>query len=602
MTSQDSLIGLAEGGQPPEWWPAWQGAVGCYGEALEQLATALEDRVDASGWDVREVMGSGHASGLRPLRALVMAGTASVDDIAAAAALMAPARRTNRVTVRLDPAEIDRSLVAAISEPVCRRLRAVPLGVEDGVLVVAEGESTPLLQAALNELVSACGASGARTVTAADGELAGALQFMAATTIDVGEAAAEGAEVGDAYPALVDTSGDHRLEGAAIQKMLSVASAWKSADIHMSTALDLVEGKRYLTVRLERLGRLVVHDKLPGEAGDRIMARIRAISKMKHDEVRPQDAAVTIVDPITGARTAIRIAAVPLVDGNQMMTLRLLPLMRRDLATLDTVFPPDITPVPLEVLKASLRRPDGLTLVTGPTSEGKSTTLAALINEVVDPSLKIVSAEQPVEYRIPGVDQVEIDESLGFGYPEAVEAFLRSAPKIIMVGEIRSPATAAAAIRAAETGHRVLSTMHVKSAAAAIARLRGLKIGVEEISSSLNLVVAQRLVGTLCHVCNQSDPKCKQCYGEGWGGRTAVMEALMLDDDLVELLSGPRPPTLPEIRKRQIFKFADHARALVEAGLTTAEETERVLGPAAFDEAYDLGDADREDLEDPADP
>ena len=588
MTRPTGVSEPSDGNRPPEWWPSWQDAVRCYGEDLERFAAALENHcVNASQWDVREVMGSGHANGLRPLRSLVMTiGAASVDDIAAAAGAAAaargPAQDTARELIRLDPSQVDLNLVAAISEPVCRRLRAVPLRVDDGVLVVAEGESTPLMQSALSELVSACpGASTTRTVTAGDDQIGGTLQFLAAAALDLGEAAAEGPETGDAYAVLVDTSGNHRVEGAAIQKMLSVASAWKSADIHMSTALDLSDGKRYLSVRLERLGELVAHDKLPGEVGDRIMARIRAISKMKHDEVRPQDAAVTIVDPITKARLAIRIAAVPLVDGNQMITLRLLPLVRQDLSTLDTLFPPDVTPVPAEVLKASLRRPDGLTLVTGPTSEGKSTTLAAIINEISDPSLKIVTAEEPVEYRIPFADQVQIDTGVGFGYPEAIEAFLRSAPKIIMIGEIRNEATASAAMRAAETGHRVLSTLHVKSAAAAITRLRGLKIGVDVISSSLNLIVAQRLLRTLCGACDQNNPSCEMCYGTGWGGRAAVMEALLIDDDVVELIASPVPPTLAAIRERQYFKFADHAMALVESGRTTAEEAARVLGPAA---------------------
>lgn len=587
MTSQEDSSGFTEGDQPPEWWPAWQDAVGCYGEVLERLAAALENRVSDPKWNVREVMGSGHSSGLRPLRALAMAGAVSVDDIAAVAASVAPPRPIERETVHLDPSQVDVSLVAAITEPVCRRHRAVPLGVDGDVLVVAEGESTPLLQTALTELVAACpGASSARPVSASDEQVAETLQWMAASVVDVGEAAAEGTEVRDAYPMLVDTAGDHRLEGTAIQKMLSMASAWKSADIHLSTALDLSDGKRYLTIRLERLGQLVAHDKLPGETGDSIMARIMAISKMKHDTVRPQDAAITTVNPITKARTAIRIAVGPTVDGNQTMTLRLLPLMRRDLATLDTVFPPDITPVPLEVLKASLHRPDGLTLVTGPTGEGKSTTLAALINEVADVSVKIMSAEEPVEYRIPGVEQIQIDRALGFDYPEAIDFFLRSTPRIIMIGEIRNAKTAAATMRAAETGHQVLSTMHVKSAAAAITRLRGLEVNIDVISSSLNLVVAQRLVRTLCNACDQSNPDCKQCYGEGWGGQAAVMEALLIDDDLMDLFSSSVPPTLTAIRDRQLFKFSDHAKALVESGVTTSGEAERILGPAAHDDSY----------------
>lgn len=105
---------------------------------------------------------------------------------------------------------------------------------------------------------------------------------------------------------------------------------------------------------------------------------------------------------------------------------------------------------------------------------------------------------------------------------------------------------------------------------------------MDEVSSSVNLVVAQRLVRTLCTSCDQTNSKCELCYGTGWGGRAAVMEALLIDEALVELLSGPVPPSAHTIRnKHQILRFADHAKALVDAGRTTAEEAKRVLGPAA---------------------
>ena len=192
-----------------------------------------------------------------------------------------------------------------------------------------------------------------------------------------------------------------------------------------------------------------------------------------------------------------------------------------------------------------------------------------------------MTAEDPVEYRIPLADQVQIDTSVGFGYPEAIEAFLRSAPKIIMIGEIINEATASAAMRAAETGHRVLSTLHVKSAAAAITRLRGLKIGVDVISSSLNLIVAQRLLRTLCGACHQNNPSCEMCYGTGWGGRAAVMEALLIDDDVVELLASPVPPTLAAIRKPPVLQVRRPRQGAGGVWADHRREAARVLGPAA---------------------
>jgi len=149
-----------------------------------------------------------------------------------------------------------------------------------------------------------------------------------------------------------------------------------------------------------------------------------------------------------------------------------------------------------------------------------------------------------------------------------------------MIGEIRDETTAVAAVKAAETGHVVLSTLHVKNAAATITRLRGLGIALDQITTSVNLIIAQRLLRTLCKSCGGPQAGCPRCFQTGWAGRSAVMEALQIDEQVIELLN--EPTIYPsKIRDAQVSKFADHAAALINAGETTLEEAQRVLGPAA---------------------
>jgi len=266
--------------------------------------------------------------------------------------------------------------------------------------------------------------------------------------------------------------------------------------------------------------------------------------------------------------------------------------------SLSRLFDVNVMREPYDLLWRAARQTDGLVLVTGRTGSGKSTTLAAVLNEVVAHSTetapdgsthitkKIVPAESPVEYRIPGVDQVAVSTASGgrFGFLDALEAFLRSAPNVIMIGEIRDDKTAAAAVRAAETGHLVMSTLHAKDAASTLSRLRGLGIDADAFASSVSMIVAQRLLRTICPECRQ-DPElakdCDHCYRSGWAGRAAVIEVLEVTEDLLAALTKKRLPQPAEIREMQQVTFARHAQALVAAGKTTQAEVEASLGRLA---------------------
>lgn len=593
----------------PPWVAAMEEAAGMYGDVL---ASALAG-IDGAGHDpdqVRLTCGRGHMHGFRPYRALLAGRALGLDDLEESQANLVAAnmaKRRAKPSHRLNPQEVDADLVAKIGAGECQRLGMVPLGYseDDGRLTVAVSKEQGLRAANRDELMRRHPDFMAIEAVMVDSaELSSALDY--AQTLIASDAGAGGTDSAtgaqappaattteDVYPELIDQAGDRPEVGKALARYLALAIAWRSADLHVSTHIDS-DGQRVGTVRLEYLGTLRSADPpISGKLASDIMGRIAAVSRMQPTQVKPSDSQAMIAVPNTATKTSeryvLRISSIPLVDGSRMMTVRFLPLGRQELTHLDKVFPVDVIDTPSRVLRAAIERPDGLILVTGRTGDGKSTTLAALIHEVVragrveDRGLthdtrKIVTVENPVEYRIPGTDQVQVspDQVEGFGFPAALRAFLRSAPDIIMVGEIRDHDTASAALRAAETGHLVLSTLHVKDVASAVGRLRGLGASVDEIGAAVSLITSQRLLRCPCTTCSQQG--CSACSGTGWARRMAVMEALEVDEALLELLNRDRAPAPSEIREMQQLKFVDHAKVLVEKGHTTPEEVRRVLG------------------------
>lgn len=594
VTAPEAAAGPVPEIDGPAWWEAWwDHAVASFGSSVVRLADELRPaarQLHETPSFPREAIGGGFAAGFRPVRALLVAGF-SVDDVkAAAAAATKPSVVAMPRKVSIDPTRLDKKLINRVGIELCQRHFALPhrIDLRTKQLVVVVTEERPLVRLALNEFHDQIDeVEGARVEIADYKDVAASFEFLTATEDDPEEAEDQEATLSDAAKTYSDLTGtddpETAPEGQFLKALLSVAFAWNSADVHLHTEVNASTGLRQFVARMDWLGELVIYDTMDARRGDRIMARIRALSEMGHDTVRPQDANLAIVEPNGNARYDLRISAVPLVDGCQMMTMRLLPLKRPDLSSLDKLFPPEEMPEASRLLREAINQPDGLILVTGRTGDGKSTTLAAMISEIADHTRKIVTAEDPVEYRIPSANQVQVSTARQFGFGDALRAFLRSAPDVIMVGEIRDEDTAEAAVRAAETGHLVCSTLHVKDAASAITRLRGLAVDVDQIASSLTLVVSQRLVRTLCKACNGTaldaeGEECRNCHGSKWGSRAAVVEALTVTDDLVALLAQPVPPTPTQIRALQPVTFADHAKVLLEAGRTTPDEIKRVFG------------------------
>jgi len=240
----------------------------------------------------------------------------------------------------------------------------------------------------------------------------------------------------------------------------------------------------------------------------------------------------------------------------------------------------------LQNFKDNIYRPNGMVLVTGPTGSGKTTTLYSAIQELNDEETNIMTAEDPVEFALPGVNQVNMKSSIGLNFASALKAFLRQDPDVILVGEIRDKETAEIAVKAALTGHMVLSTLHTNSAVDTIARLINMEIEPFNLVASLNCIVAQRLMRKICDNCRDVDPDgtpdrlmsigvpkswahqykaykgkgCGSCSNTGMKGRVAVHEVLVLNDDIknassIELKSVAIRSGMVSLRQSGIIKI-----------------------------------------------
>ena len=257
-----------------------------------------------------------------------------------------------------------------------------------------------------------------------------------------------------------------------------------------------------------------------------------------------------------------------------------------------------MAPAVLAVLRRTLRTPNGIVLVTGPTGSGKTTTLYGALSELNDGQRNILTVEDPVEYAIEGIGQTQVSTRVGMSFAAGLRAILRQDPDVIMVGEIRDTETAQIAVQASLTGHMVLSTVHTNDAAGAITRLRDIGIESFLLASSLRLVVAQRLVRRLCPHCRQAvapdalatrlmgadylgdvhrSPGCAHCQHTGYAGRIGIHELIVVDDTIRRLITeGADEDAIASAAQAQGDRLAGAARAAVAAGITSVEEAFRV--------------------------
>ena len=320
-----------------------------------------------------------------------------------------------------------------------------------------------------------------------------------------------------------------------------------------------------------------------------IISRIKILSKMDIAEKRlPQDGGFMVK---MGKRFIdLRVSSLPTIYGEKVV-LRILDKSRVPLNLSKLGFlPPE-----LKMIRKGIDASYGLILLTGPTGSGKSTTLYAALNEVKSSTTNILTVEDPVEYRIDGINQVQVKPDIGLTFANSLRSFLRQDPDIILVGEIRDLETAEMTIRAALTGHLVFSTLHTNDAPSTLTRLVDIGIPTYLVTASLRMIIAQRLIRKLCQDCKEpyevkaeNIPKnltltspviykakgCEKCNFLGYKGRSVINEIILLDDDIrAAIHKGANPPQLMELAKKKgTFSLAESGIKKVEEGITSLEE------------------------------
>jgi general secretion pathway protein E len=456
-----------------------------------------------------------------------------------------------------------------------RDVRAIPLRMDEKQIEVAFADPTDpfpaeaIAFAAQRELVPLVGRAG---------DIESALERLYKQEI------AETAQDGEADEAdlerLKDLSSDAPVV-RAVNMMITRAVDMRASDIHIEPSDDA------LRVRLRVDGALRDAETLPQAQKAAVVSRIKVMAGLDIAERRlPQDGRMRVA--VRGHEIDLRVATSPSLHGEGVV-LRILD--RSNLALdFDTLgFSKDVAEQLIHVLK----RPHGIVLVTGPTGSGKTTTLYAALTILNTAERKILTIEDPIEYRLAGVNQMQVKPQIGLTFATALRSFLRQDPDVMMVGEVRDLETAQVAVQAALTGHTILATLHTNSAASTITRL--LDMGVEPflITSTLNAVLAQRLVRRLCPHCRTpgSEGKallaalgktpspnevfykaagCEACNHTGYRGRVAVTEFLTVNEEIARLI-------LARAEAREIQRAASSMRTMLEDGLAKARAGETTL-------------------------
>ncbi|MBN8548061.1 MAG: Flp pilus assembly complex ATPase component TadA [Deltaproteobacteria bacterium] len=375
-----------------------------------------------------------------------------------------------------------------------------------------------------------------------------------------------------------------------VNSLLAEAARMNCSDIHIEPFESM------LRVRYRVDGALREIQRIPFKLSSAIASRLKIMADLDICEKRlPQDGSFKF--NCNGVEAEFRLSTLPSVFGEKIV-LRIMAAaaVNNDLSKLA------IPAGQLRLIRDAINKPDGLVLVTGPTGSGKTTTLYAALNELNDISVSVFTAEDPVEGKLPGVTQCQANSGIGYNFASILRSLLRQDPDVILVGEIRDQETAEISIKASLTGHLVLSTLHTNCSVSTISRLINMGIQPYLITSSINCIVAQRLVRKICQDCKQefSPPReltdrlgtagsqlqgatlwhgkgCPKCFNSGYRGRAPVYEVLVLSDELRRLiLAGASREELRRVAKQEgMLSLREAGLHLVREGVSTIEE---VLG------------------------
>jgi type IV pilus assembly protein PilB len=488
---------------------------------------------------------------------------------------------------------VDRTAVALVPAAVCRRYKVLPIGIVGDILTLAMVDPGDVF--AIDD-VRAAARMQVKPVVVEEADLRAAIdRFHRADS-----------EINDLTTALEEensTSTDVVVSGDAIEDdapivrfvnlLISQGIQDKASDIHIEPA------EYDMKVRYRIDGVLHEMQSAPKAIQNGVISRLKIMSEIDIAERRkPQDGRMSVSHG--GRKIDLRVATLPTVWGEKVV-MRILDNSASTLAIENLA----LLPRNFEAFKSSYTKPYGMILVTGPTGSGKSTTLYTTLQTVAKPEINVITVEDPVEFRMPGINQVQVNPKAGLTFASALRSILRSDPDVVLIGEIRDHETAQIAIEASLTGHLVLSTLHTNDAPSAVTRLTEMDIEPFLVGSALDCVVAQRLARRLCDRCKapyQPNPAelmamrlgyegteaaptlfkavgCTNCSNTGYRGRIALHEVMLVSEE-IERLAVARASSA-EITKTAIEQGMVTLRgdgwAKAQLGLTSIEEILRVV-------------------------
>ncbi len=525
-------------------------------------------------------------SGIKIQEAILKLGYATAKEV-----MSAIAEHHGMQFVDLTEVTIPPSVVELVPESVARENFILPMAQEGGALKIimsdpSDFDTLTKLQFILNkdiqpvlaareEIIEAINRHYGQTETESVDSM---LQEFTDTQIDFTEteATANAAEMDSDAPVV-----------KLVNLMMQEAVSLRASDIHIEPFADRIR------VRYRIDGVLVERDSPPRRLLAALTSRIKIMGSIDISEKRrPQDGRIKVT--IGGKHFDLRVSLLPTSHG-QSTVMRILDRTNIQMSIKDLGFGED----DYKRFQTIIKRPNGIFLVTGPTGSGKTTTLYAALNELNRPDRKIITAEDPVEYYLPGINQVEVKHHIGLDFARIIRAMLRQAPNIILVGEIRDKETAEIAVQASLTGHLVFSTLHTNDAPSAITRLGDIGVPPFLIASSIIAIMAQRLVRLVCAKCKEPDKPpaaeikaagltpsqaaaanfmrgrgCSYCNHTGYRGRKGIYEMLRMNGSLRDMTFN-REPTQTIRRQSRLLgmrTLLEDGVAKAVAGVTTLEE------------------------------
>ncbi len=492
--------------------------------------------------------------------------------------------------VDLTEAAIDPSAVALVPEQLCRRYGAIPYAFDNGDLLVALADPANVL--AVDD-IRALTNREVKIRVATRSDIDEALRKVRSFDESVTELTSGGEEEAEDLRDIEAASEDAPIV-KLVNMLISKAVGDRASDIHVEPT------DREVRIRYRIDG--VLHEvmRTPKNAHAATISRLKIMADIDIAERRrPQDGRISVRLP--GAKVDLRVSTLPTIYGEKVV-MRILDTSTGLLTLSDLGFEEDTH----ARYEKAFRKPYGTILVCGPTGSGKSTTLYATLNVLNDPDRNIITIEDPVEYRLPGINQVQVNRRAGLTFASALRSFLRQDPDIMLVGEIRDLETASIAIESALTGHMVLSTLHTNTAPAAVTRL--IEMGIEPflVSSAIDAILAQRLARRLCEKCKEpyepaasalldagwpeealdldGVPKlyraigCSSCASTGYRGRLAIHELMVMTEEIerltVERASGEEITRMAVTQGMRTLRLDGLKK--VAAGLSSVEEVLRV--------------------------